>query len=500
MVDLKVLRDRCEELLRAGQIEIVCRELSDLNPTQIPRPLCLPFANIARRAGLIALGLKTLRPLIVWGPGNAISQATAQEVAEYGVLLQKSGAVQDALRALTQVKESEVADVLLYRTFCHFSRWEYPTAIPLLESYIREERRLYNRLVGRVNLASALIEVGRHKDALAQIEDNIAAIRSGNFTRLEANCLELRAQVKYHENDFKGARADLSDAAARLGDSRTHDLFSIRKWAAIVEATECQDPTPLVRIRVEAVNRRHWESVREMDRFLLRVRFEPELFVRLYFGTPHAFYRERLTAEFSEQTLPDHCILGFDGAKIMDLVTGQIKGTAEIPPSAIHRLIGAMTKDFYRPNSLGGLFSDLFPREHFDIFSSPNRLHQLIFRTRHWLSANGVAASLVELDGSYTFIPGPGFGLRVPFERGDIPDSVGSRHLIELQMAFGTNQFSCRQACQILGISATSFKAMMADATAAGKTVRSGRGPATVYKFLATDDLSPLSTRKVQVA
>lgn len=482
---MKALVDECESLIRAGQIDQVGRRLGALNPSKVERSWRLPIANIARRAGLISLGLKLLRPIAHPDKELAGMNPTVQEKAEYGVLLQRSGAIQDALRLLAKVDSRQVPEVLLYRAFCHFARWEYPQAIDVLEQYLVVEKRPYQHLVGSVNLASAFLDEGRLPQALEQIERNIGAAHEGRFGRLHGNCLELRAQVRFFEGDFARARTDLHVASQYLGAGKSNDQFAIRKWLAIIDAIESHEMEPLVAIRREAVERRAWESVREADRFSLKIDFDQDRFERLYFGTPYAFFREKLKNEYPSERLPPGLVFGVNGENVLNLHSGKMPG-GEPPSQGIHQVIVSLTRDFYRPLGMGALFSELFPGEHFDIFSSINRIYQLIFRTRRWLMENKLDAGIVEDNGVYRFSFGTNFGVYVPLERDDAAKSLDGRRLKDLEEHFGAKEFSSRQACQILGLSASAFKLLMTWALENRHVVRRGQGRSTVYRIFDT--------------
>lgn len=479
---MKNFVDDCEALIRSGQIDQVTRRLTTLNPSKIDRPWRLPIANVARRAGMISLGLKLLRPIAHPDKELAGSDPSPAEKAEYGVLLQRSGAIQDALRLLAQVDAKLVPDVLLFRAFCHFGRWEYPQAIGVLEQYLEIERRSYQRLVGSVNLASALVDDGRYKQALEQIENNIEAAADGRYGRLHGNSLELRAQIRFYEGDFAGARSDLHVAFQYLGAVRSTDNFAIRKWLAIIDAIESHELAPLLAIRQEALERRAWESVRDADRFVLKIRFDQPRFEHLYFGTPYAFFREKLRTEYPVETLPSDLVIGSQAGKVLDLANGKIDG-CESPSQGIHQVIAALTRDLYRPLGMGGLFSELFPGEHFDIFSSINRLYQLIHRTRRWFMENGFDAGIVEDNGVYRLSLGESFGVRVPLERGPTASSIEERRLLDLQSRFATREFSTREACLVLGVSPSAFKILMTWALENQRVERFGKGRSTVYRL-----------------
>ncbi len=357
----------CENQIRAGRVDLVSKRLAGLNTAQVPRSLRLPFANLARRTGLIAMGLKILRPVAHPENGRLLDGASAQELAEYGVLLQKSGAIQEALWTLDHVRVEQAPDALLYRGFCHFSRWEYAQAADILQKYVSMERRVYQRLVGSVNRAAALIVLERWEDAEAIIQEIFQFSLEGGYKRLQANGLELRAQIQVHRAQYEGARSDLTEAASILAAGHALDQLWIKKWIAILDSLQFKDTGPIELFRQQAIQRRNWESVREADHYLLKVRFDQKLFDKLLFGSPFTFFRWKLIEEHPNKHSSFY-VHGSDNGIVLDLQTGCGNGgKAENPPRKVHHVLAAVARDFYRPIGIGGLFAELFPGEHFDI-------------------------------------------------------------------------------------------------------------------------------------
>ena len=316
-------------------------------------------------------------------PGREKPQPS--EMAEYGALLWRVGAVSEALSVLENVDSKEAPDALLYQAFCYFSQWEYAEALPILEMYLRAPISRYSAMVGCVNICAGLVGTRRYAAARDLLNSNLELTKHGEYWRLHSNCLELSAQVHIHQGEFAKARLDLERASQLLNDQRMTDQLYIKKWQAILTAYESKDVNDLISFSEEAKRREDWESVREADLFLLKFRFDEEIFDRLIFGTPFVPYRERAMLELSKKPARASYILGEANAPTLDIATGEIQGcSVELKPGTIvHRVLEALLRDLYRPVSMGGFFSSLFPGEHFDPYSSPNRLHQQVVSLFH---------------------------------------------------------------------------------------------------------------------
>src|SRR6218665_41141 len=131
--DLQKLLSDCEDLIRAGRGAEVKSHLTGLNSAQLPRAFRLPFAGLGRRLNLNSLAMRLLAPAI-----NPAAQPTTAESAEYAVLLQRLGALDEAEARLQSLEPQAHAhpEILLFQAFCRFNRWEYAEAILLLKRYL----------------------------------------------------------------------------------------------------------------------------------------------------------------------------------------------------------------------------------------------------------------------------------------------------------------------------------------------------------------------------
>lgn len=480
-MDFELLASDCERLIRSGAITEARARLALVSAKRVPRPLRARLANLCRRVDLLTNGLQLLSPVVQSKRGKWGREATAHELSEYAVLLQKSGAVREALSILSQIDKRLVPEAFLYQAYCHFNRWEYEDAVPLLRHYCAIEDRPYQRAIGEVNLASALVAV-REESALEQVNLCLETATASGMHRLRANCLELRAQLHLQRDDTARARLDLEEAAQLAAGNVALDQLLIRKWRAVFEAREMNDVGPLVRFRELAVERAQWESVRETDRLLLRLQFSTARFDHLRFGSPFIRYQQTLETEFPQAERKAYLLYG-ESKALLDLSHDQILGTGLKAPRNSFALLATLASDFYKPFSLSGLFSELFADEHYDPWSSPQRVRQTIYRTRGWLEESGLKLSIDEQDGRYRLVLGSGAGVLLSLFA-EAPTESSSR-LLQLRQRFGTKAFSPADARAALDLSASTIKTLIQRATGKGEVERLRSGRATLYRFRA---------------
>lgn len=470
--------EHAESLIRDGQGHRLAELFRKVVFAKVPRNERLMMADICRRGGLIQSGLRLLS--FVVNPDSTEGPATAKEIAGYAALLHKNSSLQEALKLLATVDTAKAPEALLYQAFCHFSKWDYAASLPILQAYRESCSTPYARLVANVNLAAALIAVDRWEEALLQIENNLIDAGTLNAQRLAGNSLEMRAQCHLHARDYAKAIEDLEHATQRLGTEITSDQLFILKWRAIVDAAIAEDPRPIIKFRGQAVERRHFESVREADYYLLKTKFDEKLFFHLYFGTPFASYRGKiLEAAPSGQSVPEAFSLGSPSAKqSLNLHSGDSDGVFT-PGDKIHQILAFLWRDFYQPTRLGALFAELFPDEHFNPWTSPNRIHQLLRRTRRELENHRLPVTISEVKGGYRVDAEP--SLRLTVSRDHLSLDRDHSSLIQLKTALGDKHFSAKEASAILQKSGATVTRLLKRGIENGEVKKFGSGPSSRY-------------------
>jgi tetratricopeptide (TPR) repeat protein len=344
-----------------------------------------------------------------------------------------------------------------------------------------------------VNLAAAFVACDRYQEALDLLSSNIEMAKSAGHSRLLANCYEIRGQVYVHQRSFELAKHDLATAKATLGAVKTYDQLFIRKWTSLLEAIKSGDLQPIIEFRKEALLRHEAESVREADRFHLRVEFDDEIYHRLIFGTPAVDYRTRLMAEHSGASVRDSYVFGDASGALLDLASGKLHNApkgfdlSELSPGRkVHQLLEVLTRDFYRPMRIGALFAELFPNEYFDVYSSPNRVHAWLWHLRQWFTRMSLPLEIVEIRGTYLLKysaePSSHFGIEVPLNR-ERPDA---QLLLWQDFAakMGDGPFTAKSAEAMTGIARTSLQRLINWAINSGRLVREKQGVQVFYRLV----------------
>ena len=162
--------------------------------------------------------------------------------------------------------------------------------------------------------------------------------------------------------------------------------------------------TELIRFRVDAVGKEHWETVRECDSFRAIVCKDKALLLKVYFGTPYQSYRQRLLKDFGESVvIPESFVWQIgEGSKLGKREYDVFRAVPELKPGQLkYRLLRTLASDFYRPFRVTHLFSEVYPTDCFRLHGSASRIHEGVKVLRLWLKGHRLPLLISERRGQY---------------------------------------------------------------------------------------------------
>lgn len=493
------LHSELDELVVKGLHAEAKKILLDRGHHHIPREFASAFADIAWRISQPLLALKILHHIIF--PKNNFNQpATDQEKIIYASALINLGATQEALEIFSSVQENSRPEVLLKKALAHFTTWNYKESIPLLEKYIAcNDIPFYKQLIGKVNLAAALIYQTcwqESKSLLLEIQEE--SERNG-YTLLLGNCFELRAQVEIFQGHFNQALTWLEKSKECLKDE--HGDFSLyaEKWISICQCFLSRSPEALQHLNAvkrKAASLLHWETLREIDLFESLIRQDAELAKKVIMGTPFESYRQRVRQLFdkSDQAMAPqnqlaqrgqyYLILG--NSSTLDFTFApydkQNSGEALFEKPQLLALYEALTMDFYKPSHVGLLFERIYPEEKFDPFHSPDRVLQLLRRFNKWFIENKVPLRIHMKKSEFMLKAHGETTVQILISRAK-KLSKEKGYLSQIKSLFKDRTFSTQQAAESLKVSRRLAKTIITQGLHAGQLIQQGTGRSTLYQL-----------------
>ncbi len=485
---MRSILNNIEILIRTGESNKARRVLSNYRSSSLTRTDRHDLAALARRAGLPLMTLRLLTP-IVRPPAKQPMKASERERAEYAAALVRVGATTEAIEMLQGIDPSKTPQVHLYFAHALFTRWEYEAAVPFLEKYVDHAPDTYQRIIGKMNLASALVHERKISSAQAVLHDLEDETKREKLRALHGNTLERLAELAIDRGQWREAERYLTRAEADVDAAGGFDEFFVRKWRYISDLLQKKSHSAqrLLTLRTEAIQREHWETVRECDAYLARATNNVPLFHRVYFGTPYPSYRKRLLVDFGLSTrLPDSFDWCFEGelppTRILDFLREPVvKAHPTIKLGQVkHRLLRVLTSDFYRPFRVANLFSEIYAGECFHIESSPARVHQGVKELKKWFLRHRIPLRLTEKSGGYRLVArGARIAITVPtpewWERHALGGIERVRH------SAGTRPFSTEDVVRWLRISRRSAANWLRLAIEKDRITKIGAGPQTRY-------------------
>jgi hypothetical protein len=281
------------------------------------------------------------------------------------------------------------------------------------------------------------------------------------------------------------------DRAVRLRRGRKGgDTFFIEKWGVILAFLRRPRSAAAVdglrALSVGAMRRHDWETARLCDRVRAVETRDVPLYQYLYFGTPYEGFREQIEREFGLVALPDDFLRrppgGGAARATIDLITATVTGLRAGLRfgQADHRLLCALSADFYLPSGVGEIHGRMYPGEHFNPNSSPSRVQNAILRLRRWIARAGAPLAIVKEGALYRLRLKPGAAVRVAR---DAEAPFKAHAVLGLRGVWGTRPFTLEQARAHLGVSHRTAQRLFSAARSRGWVARDGRGPATRYRF-----------------
>ncbi len=411
--------------LKAGNFVGARKILEEISLKKVPARLKLRLAEVQVRAGFPKHAVEILYRSIHDKNDPPLPKA----LSIYALALQQMGAYNEALKIFEKLDFGTVPEANLYYAIGLFAKWEYGKAIPYLEKYISsKETTSYQKLVAKANLAQAHLYTGDEKSADRLISELLQATKENSYNLLYANSLDLKAQHRLFQKRYDEMNPILEEARSKVSLFPSHYGLIIDHWQAVSELGKHPNSKNILsqfkKIRDEAVKQQRWALVRESDFFQSIIDEDEDLFLKVYFGTPFVEYRKRLKKLFGgnieipssyrwkgneRKVSEDRVIKVSEGT---DLNTGASLKRGQV----LHRLLQALSSDFYINFRTETLFSIIFSDEHFSPISSANRVHQSVNRLQNWFDENEITIKIRSLNEGYRIFFEKPYALEVLLE------------------------------------------------------------------------------------
>jgi len=403
-----LIKDGKGRLARA----LLFERLKERSTQPLERSSLADFANRLRRVGEFEQSIKILNPMVRPKVKAEQTQATNNEKLEYAASLIQIAAVREGVELLQTLDLKKNSQGHLFLAFAAMGRWDYSQAVKHLRKHLDDPLIAgYEKLVGQVNLSDSLVEEGELDEALILSSQCLIEAKKKNYGLLLGNLFQIQARAFLAQKNTPKAQEVLNEAQTYLEQTENRDALYVQKWQAIVEAVR-KGMTKNVQRQFEAVReqaflKRNWETLRDCDFHQARIDEDFKLARHVYFGTPYGDYRRRFQ-RYWQKDFGISYDWRIDGGRRkakhhLDLLTCENSAKAPLKAGqAMHRLLKSLASDFYKPATLPGLFSEVFPGQYWDPYSSRLALHQVLWRLRDWMKDSKLPLQIHESNGFYS--------------------------------------------------------------------------------------------------
>lgn len=473
--------NQLEEKLKGGQTKEVLSYLHEVNQTQILRKDRLAFAELARRAGAPDLAIRFLIH-VVYPKIKPMSgfEATADESVSYASSLRALGFLKEAQEILNKFNSEMHPIVLLQKALLLFAEWRYAESIRFLKKFVRSKKITdYQRTVGQVNLFSAYISAEDYVSASSLAGELLTSTKNKNYLLLYGNCLELISQYCIFTEQYVLAASYLDQAETVLKDFSGIYLLYVKKWKLVLQLLTRQKSTDFElqfqQLIEDSQDKNYSEIVRDLLFFRALADQDDQCILQVLAGTPIASYHRRATLLLKRKFfIPSQMVFQkkADRESLFDY-----KSQNFLNKSLLRKLLWLLSQDFYKPTSVGKIFSMIYPEECFNPETSVKRVDNLIFRLNRYFKKNKISITIKRRHYSYRMM--------------GLDQMIIYRYLIsnqELALKLFRNKFLLKQFKridleQILGISSASAKRLLRYALQIKKVRRLNTGPQSRYTF-----------------
>lgn len=480
-----------EDLIRKGQIRQAQSIVREIAQSEVPRSLIRKMASFARRASLPEVGMRLLYPLLERGGVKA--DGDEGDRAEFAACLARAGATREALALLQRIPPRTVPEAPLFIAFALIGEWRYQEAISPLQDYLRTPSLdVYSQMVAEINLASCHIHEGEFTEAQRLLSRLQKETETAGYLLLYGLTQRQIAIALTESGELPLAREALAQAERALVRAGARDKMFVEKWTVFLDLKK-EGLTPALRarcrrLRQQAWDARHWETVRDCDRALLYLAPKPALFQHLYFGTPFESFRRELLNRMGDRLRLPETYDWSPGKSSTPVKTLRLTENAEdsLPVKlktgdASHRLLLVLCSDFYRPFRTAALFGQIFPGEYFNPGASEIRVRMAVQRLRALMKHHRLPLVIEVRAGEYRLDPKSRVRIRLsaPVAQHGKEDLLFER----LKRAVGESEFTTREAAERFDSSPRTVQRLLERALAQGQVIKIGGSRNTRYRW-----------------
>ncbi len=488
------------------------------------------IAQLCRRAGIYEEGLKVLSPIIHPEFNSKYNTASEQELLEYANLISHIGSIKESIEILDALDSTLNPKVLLHKAFICFSRWDYVGALTNLQDFTKiVDDNSFDSLVGKANLLMCkvyLLREGFETQNSGLIEnqliDFINLLDQLNFNKLKLSMIEVLGQYFLSQRKFDLAKKYFEILLNESNLTQREKIFA-SKWYYINELEQSktvQDNAlkKLLTLKKNSMKVQNFETARDIDFHIGRIFKNEFLLNKVYFGTPFEQFKNRVERQLTQLNLRLADIFYFNSISNSNLiysnatieyinyidsesknVNSMNRSSTFVTPSCYKinnfdclshlekQTFKLLLQDFYADAKIGSLHAQLYPKEYFNPFSSPQKIHSLVYRLNKSLNTNFLKLSVKFKTSGYSLKVNKNYSFLI---ENQLKSEFKSEKRIEviiskIQSNFKSkNSFNRKDIETLFNVSARTANNYIGAVLNNGLAIKKGCGPAANYQMI----------------
>lgn len=383
-----------DQHIRQSQISLARKKLSSIPLGKWNEIDSVFYANLARRCGLTLRGLKMIKPYIeILDYGQLKGDISA--VKTYAAGLTNLHLLDESNKILSVLNISNDPELNLFKGLNAVARWDYEQAKDHFYLAYRHFQVSYSRCVAFVNYISCLIFLNEYEEAMSAAFSVLSECKQNKWFLLYSNISEMLGQCYFFMNQISESKKWFSESYNYTEKENVNSKIILNKWKLVLDLKENNkmNVQEWNQLKQMAVQNNLWEINRDLDFFELLYQFNKEKYEHLFLGTTYISYKNRIRKAFKNQ---------FNLSKDFELdISNLVYSSRLIKKNVDHqktisfendiakkinyhekylKIIQVLLQDFYRPASLGILYSEVYHKECFDPIHGYNKILKLIQR------------------------------------------------------------------------------------------------------------------------
>lgn len=397
---------KIENHIQLAQISKARQLLLTIPYGELAEAEAIQYAHLSRRSGCALRGLKMLKPFVnIEGFGKLKANDEVQLTYAAGLnslhLLKEANAIFLNLKNSLDPENKSTSQLYFFMGLNAIARWDYENAsqyFSIANCLLTNE---YVKQVAMVNYLASLVYLEKYSLVLQVIDAEILASEKNNWNLLIANLFEIKGQACLFLEDYDVAKYCFEKSIRLHGETNLMQQLLLQKWQLIMELRQkgIYNEPKWYQLQTQARHANLWELCRDLDFYSLFHCFDSSIFHKLIYGTPFDSYKIRLIkAQHSVQILEDPFIWNLpdliEDAKsesnfyskkpstLKKISMKEIETRADLFSVQDLQGIKCLSEDFYRPASLGQLYTQVFSDQYFQPETGNQRVQKFIQRLR----------------------------------------------------------------------------------------------------------------------